>query len=120
MIKIIKNLCADKFYENSGENNVEHKFSFHKIYVNNLKIFVLIETKTSLVFCGIFNNNTNGYIMKLYLLHMFIAFLNFNGDTVDLLNKSRSDNEKSEERILNHIPPNEHVGVKIFEVNKNN
>ena len=68
------------------------------------------------VLVGIFDQNVNSYVIKLYLMHMFTAFLNFIGDTVDLLfNPKKEDTSQNLDRSFNYITK-DFFQVKIFEV----
>jgi len=66
---------------NNHKNNRKYEkdnFEYQKIYFMGFKLNVLI--KNCLVLIGIFTENLSSYYIKMYLLHMYIAFLNFNGD----------------------------------------
>jgi len=54
------------------------KFFYQKILFLGYKLNVLI--KNCLVIIGIFTENLSPYYIRMYMLHMFVAFLNFNGD----------------------------------------
>ncbi len=56
------------------------------IYFKNLKIFYLL--KNNLTYCSICSDKTNNCYIKLHLLHMHVAFLNFNGDLVETIKNS--------------------------------
>jgi hypothetical protein len=47
------------------------------------KINILI--KNCIILIGIFSENLSPHYVKMYLLHMYIAFLNFNGDYYDTM-----------------------------------
>lgn len=92
-------------------------FQFNKIFTNNQKVFFL--SKNNLVFVGIFGHNTNSYLIKLYLLHMFTAFLNFIGENVEMIFNSKQDDiitSKNLDRSFNYITK-DYFQIKIFEVN---
>ena len=61
---------------------------FSKITISSFIIQILL--KDGMAFVGIFPNNSSTYFQKLILIHMYIALLNFKGDTVEkveILNK---------------------------------
>ncbi len=92
-------------------------FQFNKIYTNNQKVFFL--SKNNLVFVAIFGQSTNSYLIKLYLLHMFTAFLNFIGENVEIIFSSKQDDiitSKNLDRSFNYITK-DYFQIKIFEVN---
>jgi hypothetical protein len=94
--KIVKNLAINE----KNENFVFSKFSF-----NSFKFYFLV--KGDYIACGIFSN-TKSHVIKMYLLHMFIAFHNFIGDTSKNLKTVIHDNK--------NINSNEILHAKIFEV----
>ncbi len=61
----------------------------------------------NLIFVAIFGLNTNSYFGRLYLLHIFTAFLNFIGNSVDNL-KDHNDSTPLNTKELLH--------VRLFEV----
>ena len=67
----------------SVSNHKSESFIFHKIKINGLKLNVVI--KNFLVIIGIFNENISPYFIKLFLIHMYISFVNFNGDYLDTM-----------------------------------
>ena len=54
---------------------------FSKITISSFIIQILL--KDGMAFVGIFPNNSSTYFQKLILIHMYIALLNFKGDTVE-------------------------------------
>ena len=65
-------------------------FNFCKIRISNLIIQILLKDEMS--FIGIFPINSSHYFHKLILIHMYIALLNFKGDTVEkieIINKKK-------------------------------
>lgn len=56
----------------------ESGFHFQQISLNGMKLNILI--KNYLILVGIFVESLSPYYIKMYLLHMYIAFVNFNGD----------------------------------------
>ncbi len=93
--------------------------SFTKIYLSSKKIFFL--NKSNFIFVGIFDVNTNGSLIKLYLLHVYAAFLNFLGDNIDLISKNKKREElgvliqTGTEGGPIHISK-DYLQIKIFEV----
>jgi hypothetical protein len=64
-------------------NQNKNNFTFHKIYFQTFKLFFLF--KNNLVYCSIYNEQAINYYIKLHLLHMHVAFINFNGDLIDTI-----------------------------------
>ncbi len=56
-------------------------FYFSKITISSFIIQILLKDGMALV--GIFPNNSSSSFQKLILIHMFIALLNFKGDTIE-------------------------------------
>jgi hypothetical protein len=87
-------------------NEKNDNFVFSKFSFNNFKIYFL--TKGDYIACGVFSN-TKSHAIKIYLLHMYIAFQNFMGDT-----------SKHLKTVIHHdtknINSNEILHAKIFEV----
>ena len=76
-------------------------FNFCKIRISNLIIHILLKDHMS--FVGIFPINSSHYFQKLILIHMYIALLNFKGDTVEkveVINKKKIQ-KKSFETLQN-------------------
>ncbi len=72
-------------------------FYFSKITISSFIIQILL--KDGMAFVGIFPNNSSTSFQKLILIHMYIALLNFKGDTiekVDILNKKYIPSDKFE------------------------
>jgi hypothetical protein len=108
----VKGKAEDKLTNNFESIDyiiIEKSSSFDKICVNNCKVFLL--TKTDLTFVGIFENKTKGYLIKLFMLHYYSAFVNFIGNTLYTL----SSKEDVEERTLNYLTK-DFFQVKLFEV----
>jgi hypothetical protein len=73
MVKKLYNLHRTKL------NN----YSFQKVYYKNIKIVVLI--KDGLLYVSIFAENAKSHYIKLFLIHMCVAFVNFNGVLIDTI-----------------------------------
>ncbi len=73
-IKNISCLLLDKAIDTS-------LFCFSKITISSYIIQILLKDGMALV--GIFPNNSSSSFQKLILIHMFIALLNFKGDTIE-------------------------------------
>jgi hypothetical protein len=113
-------------YNNINYNNTYHNiennssssqdnFKFDKIYLNNQKIFLL--TKSNLIFVTVFSINTSSYLIKLYMLHMYTAFLNFIGETVEMLKVDDViGGSNNLDRSYNYMTK-DFFQIKIFEVN---
>jgi hypothetical protein len=72
-------------------------FNFCKIRISNLIIQILLKDEMS--FIGIFPINSSHYFHKLILIHMYIALLNFKGDTIEkvrIINKKKMQKKSFE------------------------
>ena len=79
LIIVIKNISTT-LLQNCKDNQ---EFNFHKIKTNKLLINILI--KNGLAFIGVFKSSCNTSFTRIILAHMFIALLNFKGDTIEKL-----------------------------------
>jgi hypothetical protein len=93
---------------------------FTKISLSSRKIYFL--QKSNLIFVGIFDTHTKGSLMKLCLLHVHTAFVNFIGENIEYINK----NKKREEigtvsqfgtDVGSNNVSKDFLQIKIFEVN---
>ncbi len=123
--KFVKDLYRDNIFNTSTleikdsfrsplKGGEEDNFIFNKIYANNQKMFML--SKSNLVVVGVFGTGTISSIIKLYLLHIYIAFVNFLGDTIEMIMKN--SDISSLDRGGNYLN-RDFFQVKIFEVEKN-
>ena len=94
-----------KMVKDLPTNEKNDNFLFSKFSFNNFKIYFL--TKGDYIACGVFSN-TKSHVIKIYLLHIFIAFQNFIGDTSKNLKTVIYDNR--------NINSNDILHAKIFEV----
>jgi hypothetical protein len=114
---------VEKFYELSNcEKKADRskKFIFQKLYMNERKLFLL--SKNDIVLCGDFNESVNSFYIKLFLLHMYISFTNFNETLIDRIQTSEpmdqdlyetpSDNDKPKTISSKN---SEYLQLKIYE-----
>jgi hypothetical protein len=80
----VKKLAKTLFSQTHNPKN--QNLNFHKFQFKNLKLFFL--TKGGLIYAGVFSENTRSHFIKLFLTHMYVAFINFNGELVDILRKT--------------------------------
>ena len=80
-------------------------FHFFKLYFSNYRL--LLVSNHNLVFVISYGVNTHTYIAKIYLLHIFTAFLNFIGDSKETLKSDTSSSQSLSKDSLH---------VRIFEV----
>ncbi len=112
MKKLIQTSIVSVF--NLKINFLEHS-SFKKIYLSNRKIIFL--EKSNLIFVGIFDSKSVGGWIKLYLLHVHTAFLNFVGDNLKNLTNNNFEEENLTDNEGAGVPlTKEILQVKIFEV----
>lgn len=96
IILTIKNISTT-LLQNSKENS---DFCFHKI--KNEKCMILILIKNNMSFIGVFNTNCNPSFAKMMLSHMYIALINFKGDTLEKVN-SLSNEKKPDKGVFETI-----------------
>lgn len=87
-----------------------NNFSFQKIYYNNMKLVFLI--KDGVVYVSLSANTTKSHYIKLFLIHMCVAFINFNGVLVENI-KNLTSNENVEELDFSR---SEFFQLKIYEL----
>jgi hypothetical protein len=114
-IATAKNMIKQIYKDN---NTNDDKFVFEKIYFNTIKIFYLANNDN--VICGIFNQNTKSYLVKIFLIHVLIAYLNFNSEFINL-NKTESKTPdlytiRDVSSIMNVLTVKEKLNLKLFEV----
>ena len=96
----------------NNNNNINKWYSFRKIFIANKKIYFLhFKNKLNFTFVTVFGENTKGYLIKLYMFHLFISFVNFNLDSIESLNTKSKDLERS----YNYIT-NDNFQIKLFEL----
>ncbi len=93
------------------------KFTFPKLYLADQKLFFLAKDK--LILCGDFSDHVNTYYMKLYLLHIYVSFINFNENLVlriqsEDLDIYESFSEDKSPATLNY-KITEYLPLKVFE-----
>ena len=86
--RIIKNLSVHIAQnENSNSNNKtknQNNFNFNLLKIRSFKILFLI--RFNIIFLGIFPEKCSSAFAKLFLIHMYIAFINFKKDAKEKIN----------------------------------
>ena len=103
VITTIKNISTT-LLNNSTDNS---EFCFHSIKSEMFKILILI--KNGMAFVGVFSQNVNSSFCKMMLCHMYIALINFKGDTIEKvgsLEKERSSSKDKFETIQTFLTAN--------------
>ncbi len=115
---------VENFYKLSKIQNNPDKaksFIFQKFYLPERKLFFL--SKNNIILCGDFNESSNTYYIKLYLLHMYISFTNFNETLIDRIqaedlsaNKGLYDSSEDGDKPRTISSKNsEYLQLKIYE-----
>lgn len=94
----------------SADNFKESLFVFQKVYLNKIKIYFM--KASGLIFVSISDDRVKAHYCKLYLLHMYIAFINFNGDLIEKV-KLIKLNDKNK---ISNNELNDFFEFKIYEV----
>jgi len=68
-------LSKNDIYSQESRKNKLNGFEYRKIYVSGLKLNLI--KKNCLILIGVFKEKISAYYIKMYMLHMYIAFLNF-------------------------------------------
>jgi hypothetical protein len=113
-----KNMIKQIYKEKDKITMNENGFSFEKIYFNELKLFYL--ASNDVIICGIFKENTKSYLIKIFLIHVLIAYFNFN---CEFINFNRIDNKTGDlfsirdvSTTNNNLTIKEILNLKVFEV----
>ena len=84
-LKLILKNISHKLLK-SNENTED--FIFYKLFFGKYKLVILLKSKIALI--GLFSNSSTNYFQILLLIYLYIALLNFKGDSIqkiDHLNK---------------------------------
>ena len=73
------------------KNNRE--ISFVQLFFNDEKIYFVNEQKSNILIIGIFTKKTKNSMIKIFLLHFLISFLNFIKEISELIINNKSFNE---------------------------
>ena len=95
--------------------NNDKIINFSIVLIINLKIVCLI--KSPIIICGIFSEDTMTPIIKLYLMHIYISFINFTGPSLPAVLYNISNNETSEHNKRFDINNSKYFKIKLYEVN---
>lgn len=90
-----------------------------KISFPSKKIYFLF--KSNLIFVGVFDNNSKGSLIKLYLFHIYSGFLNYLGENIDNISKNKKEEENVPVTFTgtegnNGVISKDFLQIKIFEV----
>jgi hypothetical protein len=89
-------------------------FVFHKIYKEDEKIIFLY--KTNVIFIGIFSYETRSVFIKSYMIHMYISFVNFNGEIMNIGKKTFNiDSANSNNKSLDYAK-NEYFQLRVYDL----
>ena len=90
--RIIKNLSVHiAKNENSNKKKKNQKnFHFNLLKILSFKILILI--RFNMIFLGIFPEKCSSAFAKLFLIHMYIAFINFKKDAKEKINEISEQN----------------------------
>jgi hypothetical protein len=118
------NLNFGKKYETEKIINIATKFGqlrqdknnfiFHKIYKEDEKLIFLY--KTNFIFIGVFSNETRNVLIKTYLIHMYISFVNFNGEVMNIGKKTFNIDSGSKNNKSLDYAKNEYFQLRVYEL----
>lgn len=105
-----------RFFSFVEDKDKTNNFYFQKIFFADFKIIFLI--KDELAFVTIVSEHTKSHYVKLYLLHMYTAFVNFNGVVIDFIlnfNYEIKDSKTQEDGAEIDFTKREFFQLKIYE-----
>ena len=94
--------------------NNDKIINFSTVFIINYKIVCLI--KSPIIICGIFSEDTITPLIKLYLLHIYISFINFAGPSLPAVLYNISNNETTEHNKRYDINNSKYLKLKLYEV----
>jgi hypothetical protein len=103
---LVMNLYKNRELKNELEN-----FSFEKFFFDKMKILILF--KSGLVFTASCSSQTKSDIMKIYLLHMFVAIQNFMGELIVPLKYIKKDEYSTK---LTNSESVKKLGLEIYQM----
>jgi hypothetical protein len=115
MSNLVQNLYKNRELKNGLEN-----FSFEKFFFDKFKIYLLY--KSGLIFLSSCSLNTKSDVVKIYLLHMYMAVHNFMGELILPLKYIKKDEFSTFWKLTNSDSAkklgHEIYQLKFFEVKK--
>ena len=92
----------------------EKIINFSSIIITNLRIVILV--KKPLIICGVFSEDTAMTIIKFYLLHIFVTFINFTGMSINEILKNVSEDTKNQFNKTIDLNNLKYIKIKLYEV----
>jgi hypothetical protein len=108
----VNNLITNLYKSRELKSELEN-FSFEKFFFEKIKILVLY--KSGLVFIVSSSCNTKSDVLKIYLLHMFVAINNFMGELITPLKYIKKD-EYSTFWKLTNSDSGKKLGLEIYQM----
>ena len=84
-VKIFLNIIKHIYPNETDNNNLNTEILFNQFYINNEKIFIIKVEKSNLIIISIFNKESKNSIIKIFLLHFIISYLNFIKEISELI-----------------------------------
>ena len=134
-LEIYTNIIKKIIIINDASKQKKELLHYYLIKNENLKIEILNIEKTNIYLLGIFNDNVHSSIIKIFLLHILLSFLNYMGEKscfiIKDIEKLVSQNESSELEKINPYSNKDSIKIKdkdiistdnmnYFEGNENN
>ena len=85
-MKIIKNL----YPKQKNDKILKNEIAFNQLLINDEKIFFLNLTKINFTVIAFFSNETKNSLIKIFLLHFIISFVNFIKEISELIVNNKS------------------------------
>ena len=86
LLKIIKNL----YPKQKNDKILKNEIAFNQLLINDEKIFFLNLTKINFTVIAFFSNETKNSLIKIFLLHFIISFVNFIKEISELIVNNKS------------------------------
>jgi len=113
-IKILLNITKNLYSKETNDKLFKNEIAFSQLLINEEKIFFLSLKNINFTVIAIFSNETKNSLIKIFLLHFIISFLNFIKEISELIinNKSiYSTNDKIKSKLYEQflfLPLKEH------------
>ena len=107
---LIKAICASDFKKDKKNEGIY----YNTFILNNIKIISINIPVTNLIAIGIFSKLTKSGIIRLYLLHLIISYINYQGDKKEYFNSKNFKNINSIDK-MNLSNFHNYIYSKIFE-----
>ena len=102
-VKIFLNIIKHIYPNETDNNNLNTEILFNQFYINNEKIFIIKVEKSNLIIISIFNKESKNSIIKIFLLHFIISYLNFIKEISELIIINNRTFNSSNDVIKNKI-----------------